>query len=157
VDGYFYALNSDGTLRWRLRTGSITESSPVIGADGTLYVGANRDLSAINRDGTLKWSRGNEDLVDSTPLAIDDGSVWYNSRFGKLTCLSSAKQYGGENFLGTEFGVASPAIGPSGTIYSRGWYSKFYALQTHVPLAKTAWPKFRANAANTGVVNEPTP
>jgi len=42
VDGYCHALISDGTLRWRMRTGGITESSPVIGPEGTIYVASTR-------------------------------------------------------------------------------------------------------------------
>jgi outer membrane protein assembly factor BamB len=38
--GFFYALNSDGTLKWKLGAGSIS-SSPAIGDDGTVYIGGN--------------------------------------------------------------------------------------------------------------------
>ncbi len=39
-DGYLYALNPNGALRWRYLTGSPVGSSPAVGADGTLYVGS---------------------------------------------------------------------------------------------------------------------
>jgi len=32
ADTYFYALNPNGTLRWRLKTGNIIDSAAVIGA-----------------------------------------------------------------------------------------------------------------------------
>ncbi|AMW32379.1 PQQ-binding-like beta-propeller repeat protein [Fervidobacterium islandicum] len=48
--GYFYCLNPNGTLKWNVFIGSYvdedgkawsgTESSPAIGADGTVYIGA---------------------------------------------------------------------------------------------------------------------
>ena len=41
-DGFLYALNTNGSLRWKLHTGGITESSPVIGPDGTIYLGVNQ-------------------------------------------------------------------------------------------------------------------
>ena len=38
-DGYFYALDSDGTARWKFFTGNYIESSPAIAEDGTIYFG----------------------------------------------------------------------------------------------------------------------
>ena len=53
-DNYLYAINPDGTRKWRYETGYWVESSPAIGADGTIYVGS-LNFYAINPDGTLKW------------------------------------------------------------------------------------------------------
>jgi outer membrane protein assembly factor BamB len=41
-DGYFYAVNADGTLRWRLRTieNGAVHSHPAIAVDGTVYFGS---------------------------------------------------------------------------------------------------------------------
>jgi outer membrane protein assembly factor BamB len=36
---YLYALNSEGTLKWKLPT-DISGSSPAIGSNGTLYFGS---------------------------------------------------------------------------------------------------------------------
>ncbi|MBX3027063.1 PQQ-like beta-propeller repeat protein [bacterium] len=43
--GRVYAINPDGTEKWRFDTGSVIDTQPAIGSDGTLYVGA--------RNGTL--------------------------------------------------------------------------------------------------------
>ena len=40
-DGYFYALNPDGTLAWRFAAGSPVQQHPVVHPDGTIYVGMN--------------------------------------------------------------------------------------------------------------------
>jgi outer membrane protein assembly factor BamB len=46
-DGFLYALNPDGSLKWRFEIGDKTIlSSPAIGNDGTVYMG-NRCLYAI--------------------------------------------------------------------------------------------------------------
>jgi outer membrane protein assembly factor BamB len=39
-DSYLYAINPDGTLKWKYLTGSAMESSPAIASDGTIYVGS---------------------------------------------------------------------------------------------------------------------
>ena len=41
MDGTLYALNPDGTLRWKFATGGNIESSPAIGEDGTIYFAAD--------------------------------------------------------------------------------------------------------------------
>ncbi len=39
-NNYLYALNPDGTLRWKFETGDGIFSSPRISRDGTVYVGS---------------------------------------------------------------------------------------------------------------------
>jgi outer membrane protein assembly factor BamB len=51
-----YALNSDGSLKWKFTTSApIVDSSPAVGADGTIYIGADHNVYALNPDGTQKW------------------------------------------------------------------------------------------------------
>ena len=55
---YFYAINPDGTMKWRYKCNGQVDSSPAISDDGTIYIGANGDpgyLYAVNPNGTLKW------------------------------------------------------------------------------------------------------
>jgi outer membrane protein assembly factor BamB len=67
MDDKFYAINPDGSQKWRLTTEQLTVfSSPAIGADGTIYVGSHDyNLYAINPDGSQKWSftTGDANLV----------------------------------------------------------------------------------------------
>ena len=47
----------DGTQKWAFPTLGLVDSSPAIGADGTLYVGSgDGNLYAINPDGTQEWA-----------------------------------------------------------------------------------------------------
>jgi len=39
LDHYLYAINPDGTLKWKYKTGGAIHPSPTIGSDGTIYVG----------------------------------------------------------------------------------------------------------------------
>ena len=162
VDGCLYALNLDGRLRWRLRTGGTTESSPVIGADGTIYVGVLQHLWAISPDGKKKWgSVGGEDYAfDTTPVLLADGKICCVTRYGMVCYASPEGKLEGKYYL-YSYGYGSPAIGPTGDIYvpdcgvafGRG----FTALRAGVALARTPWPKFRANARNTGNLQDATP
>jgi outer membrane protein assembly factor BamB len=55
--GYLYALNPDGTLKWKFHAGC-DQTAPSIGGDGTIYFGNNcgGTLYALSPDGALKWS-----------------------------------------------------------------------------------------------------
>jgi outer membrane protein assembly factor BamB len=37
-DGYAYAINSNGSLRWRLHVGECVRAAPFIAEDGSIYV-----------------------------------------------------------------------------------------------------------------------
>jgi outer membrane protein assembly factor BamB len=67
-DSYLYALNPDGTLKWRFYHTEVfmISSSPTIGADGTIYFGSDY-FYAVNPDGTLKWSFKDVVTVVSAP------------------------------------------------------------------------------------------
>ncbi len=83
-DKYLYAINPDGTLKWKYSLGSCPPASltsPVISDDGTLYVGNSYPytyglLHAINPDGTLKWKYQTVNDNYSTPAIGNDGTVY---------------------------------------------------------------------------------
>jgi hypothetical protein len=64
--GSFYALYPDGTLKWRYETGARVESSPTIGADGTVYFTCDDGyLYALKGTGPLAnspWPKFHHDL-----------------------------------------------------------------------------------------------
>ena len=94
--GYLYAINPDGTQKWRYQFAGLPSSTaPAIAADGTIYVHMNGDegniaaiekLYAINPDGSLKWVfKPNGDLgmftsyVQSSPAIGPDGTIYVGS------------------------------------------------------------------------------
>ncbi len=70
------AEQAPGTVKWSAEIGESTEfiglrSSPVLGADGMIYVGSeDGTLYAINPNGTLKWDFLTGDCVLSSPLLV---------------------------------------------------------------------------------------
>ena len=79
-DDYLYAINPDGTEKWKFKTDSDVKSSPAIGSDGTIYVGSYDDyLYAINPDGTEKWKVETVSFVYSSPAIGSDGIIYVGS------------------------------------------------------------------------------
>ncbi|HWQ90045.1 MAG TPA: PQQ-binding-like beta-propeller repeat protein, partial [Clostridia bacterium] len=150
-------VNPDGSPRWKLRTGSITGSSPIIGEDGTIYVGVNAKVYGVSPQGEKIWEReaisGSVEPVQASLFALEGGYTGFVSRYGMLTLLDPEKKPRWTYYL-YGHGHSSPAVGADGTIYTfahvmnEGYF--FRALKSTLPLARSPWPKFRANPQNTG-------
>ena len=108
-DGYFYALNPDGTLAWRFAATRPVQQHPVVGNDGTVYVGLDGVLHAFDPDGTVRWtaSLGTTSLPGGPALSPDGQTIY---AFGHDEAGPVATLY---------------AFRPDGTI--RWQYSNFYA------------------------------
>jgi hypothetical protein len=144
-------VNQDGSLRWRLRTGGITQSSPVIAPNGVIFVAVNATLWAITPDGKKKWERLLDTSVDSSPLVLADGTVCIPSPW-TLIATDPEDLTVKWTFHCPPQGQGSPTVGSSGVLYSTGDPSGavLSAVRVGQPLATSGWPKFRGNLRNTG-------
>lgn len=79
-DGCLYAVNPDGTLKWRLKISNKRICSlPAIANDGTIYIGSTDSyLYAISSNGKLKWKFKTNGEINSSP-AVDSKDVVYFS------------------------------------------------------------------------------
>lgn len=84
-----HAHTTGGAL-WSYPTAKGIFSSPVVGADGTVYVGsADRTFYALHPDGTLAWKTTCGELIDSAALLDDRGHVYFGSGDSKLRALDA--------------------------------------------------------------------
>ncbi len=124
-------------LWWSFPTGSVIESSPAIGEDGTIYVGSNdNNLHAINLDGSPKWSYNCGVDWFSSP-AVDENSIIYIGGGSSLYALYPNGSLKWEKPLAGRV-VASPTVGKDGTIYACTGdnQGKVYAIN---PDSTTRW------------------
>jgi outer membrane protein assembly factor BamB len=149
--------------------------SPVIGGNGTLYIlgespqviGPAGVVYARASGGKLYALEGTTGIrhreyqiggeITGTPALAADGTLYLGSSDQKLYALEAATsktlwtfRTGGEIW-------SSPAIGPGGAVIVGSLDKKVYALQGTSGLAQSPWPKFRANAGNTGCAREVPP
>ena len=131
-------VSAAGLLKWSFATGHYVDSSPVIGADGTIYVGSSDwNFYALNPDGSEKWrysygagpgggsGAGAAIGLDGTlyvTMGVDprklyafrpDGTKIWEFSFGSPVALTYA---------------SAPVIGSEGTIYAAANDHKLYAL-----------------------------
>ena len=127
-----FALDTNGRLLWDSWIGPYA-TDPVIGSDGTLYLGAityntenSSKLLAFNSNGTEKWEFTTADMVYAAPAIGADGTIYVG---GGSTLYAvypdGTKKW--ETQLGSGKITASPAIGADGTIYV-GAGGRLYAV-----------------------------
>ena len=115
-----YAINHDGTAKWRFPAGYIDS----IGRDGTIYISGD-SLYAINPDGTLQWqftiggsgghcittdcSVTSYVTIQQSSVAIgSNGILYFGSGVTDSTCsVSGCTRYGAGNLY---------AMAPNGTL-----------------------------------------
>lgn len=132
-----------GTQRWVFPAtgaiGSVVFSSPAIGADGTVYVGAHdNNLYAINPDGTEKWRFATRGRIESSPAIGVDGTIYVGSLDNNVYAVNGATGAEVWRFAASGPVYGPPAIGPDGTIYigattvtgATGSDNRLYALDS---------------------------
>jgi len=153
VDGWLYALEPGGAVRWKLHTGGVTEASPAVGPEGTVYVGVNNHTWAVSKEGQKLWARLDDENIEASPVLFSDGGICVISRRGMVRLFNryheESWQTRSEHYLpGHAF--ATPGVGPQGTIYASGLWTKMVAIDHLSPLERAGWPKFRGDAQNRG-------
>jgi outer membrane protein assembly factor BamB len=116
-DRHLYACYPNGTLRWKTSVSVVT--TPVIGPDGTIYVGSD-SLSAIDpEDGSIKWSYDVPDRISGgNPVVSADGIIYCVSmKPGHIVAVNPDGTLRWKKYIGYSC-LFAPIIGKDGTIYT---------------------------------------
>lgn len=122
------ALDHDGQRRWSVSFKADVDGSPVLGRDGSIYVGVDEGaLHAIRPDGTLAWSAPVGSPVRARPAVGSDGVVVFGAYDG---ILYAVEPDGGVRWrLPTDGEIHAPAtIDPAGRIFVGSRDERLYAL-----------------------------
>lgn len=123
-------------LKWKYEALDKMMSSPVVGPDGTIYIGAEDfHLYALSPAGKLLWKFKTGLPVRSSAAVLKTGVIYFGSDDKHLYAVSSK---GKElwKFKGDGYFVSSPAIGKDGTIYTGCDDFNIYAIS---PEGKLKW------------------
>jgi outer membrane protein assembly factor BamB len=124
-DGYLYALNPNGTLAWRFAAASPVQQHPVVGSDGTVYIGMDGRLYAFSPGGEVRWtaSLGTASLPGGPALAPDGQTIYafgYDSAGPVATLyafrLDGTTKWQFSNFYGYYPALSPPTVAADGTV-----------------------------------------
>ena len=117
-DKYLYAVDINGNLVWKYKTGGEIQTSPSIGPDGTVYVGsADGNLYAFSPDGSQKWKISPDGGTVGPPAIDSDGTIYFTTQNDNLCSVSpqGSVNWQVDYFSGTL--CSPPAIASDGNIY----------------------------------------
>jgi outer membrane protein assembly factor BamB len=119
---YLYALNPDGSLKWKAKIEAIQASTPMIGAGDVIYLpAAGGPFYAFNSDGTVRWKYDTSSLLYTFSTALGlDGTIYFSDTDGMLYALfpngSLKWSTKGNAGLYSDASNFSIAISPDGTV-----------------------------------------
>jgi outer membrane protein assembly factor BamB len=127
-DYYIYALNPNGTLKWKYETGDPIFSDPAIAADGTIYItSCDHYLYALRANGNLKWKFNTGEIVSASPVIANDGTIYIGHSQGRVFAINpNGTELWHYDLTNDIYGSA--ALGLDGTIYIGSWDNRLYAL-----------------------------
>ncbi|MCL4557991.1 MAG: PQQ-binding-like beta-propeller repeat protein [Deltaproteobacteria bacterium] len=122
--------STTGALAWAYATGDYVYSSPVIGWDGTIYVGSEDGrLYAVSPNGGSRWSYATGGPIwYSSPAVSANGTIYIGSSDGSLYAIGSDGSLDWKYPTGGPIWYSSPAIGADGTVYIGSSDGKLYAI-----------------------------
>ncbi|MBC7806113.1 MAG: PQQ-like beta-propeller repeat protein [Akkermansiaceae bacterium] len=123
-------------------TGStIVFASPVIGADGTVYIGAYDGKVRAIRNGVEIWQFQTGAAIESTPALSKDGALYIGSDDGKLYCLETATGLPRFSYQADGPIYGSPTVSEDGFVYfgTTNPDSKIYAIDGLDGTPKATW------------------
>ena len=149
----FAGASDNYLLKWKFQTDyPIGAASPVIGPDGTVYIGSDYSgiLYAVSPIGRLKWTFNTQGCIDSSPAIGPDGTIYV----GTLGNFYAINPDGLQKWVSTTVTgciYSSPVISQDGkTIFAGSENWNLYALD-----AATGNMKWSFNT-NDNVMGSPT-
>jgi len=147
---YLYALNPDGSIKWKFFSESFMSGSPMIGAGDIIYIATgNHDKGcyyAINNEGKIIWEYNTpEDLYSYGDAIGLDGTIYFAGSRGTLYALNpdGSLKWQTKGFNGfNNYGHTSIAMSPNCLIlYVMGLDSTLNAVDSQT--GSVMWQYFQ--------------
>lgn len=130
--GYLYAVNKNGTLKWKIQFGTTCSSVPAIGNDGTIYLCGETSsggiVMAITNEGALKWQQNFGSNFNNSGIALSHSDLYVGN--GNNEFISLKQETGERNWTFKSQGkiISTPAIDNHNNIYFGDDKGVFYVL-----------------------------
>ncbi len=131
-----YALDAEGNILWDwIRRGELARTEPVLGADGTIYLGLSgqmHTLYALTHQGQIRWSfplQDPKEYISGTPAVGADGVIYLPTAISVRSFRPISESYAGKIYALSSEGEllwtfetagdirSSPTLAQDGTLY----------------------------------------
>lgn len=126
--GFIYAITSEGKIKWKLSLNSVSLTTPVIGGDGSIYIGClNGDFYAITPRGEIKWRLEIREPISIPATIGSEGTVLVPSLNGYLYAIDPRGNLKWRFKLrgGT---CSSPKVSKKGIVFASSCSGLVYAI-----------------------------
>ena len=128
---YVYAMNPDGTEKWKFKTSGGIDATASLGGDGTIYIGSmDNHLYALNPDGTEKWRFATLGDIRAMAAIGSTGTLYFGDSRGRLYSVNADGSENWRTYLSGGEILDTPIIGEDDTLYvgTYFYYGRFYAF-----------------------------
>ncbi len=115
-DGSLYALNVDGSAKWKFSAIFAIYSSPAVDKNGIYITATDGRLYAIDFSGKERWQFKAGNSIYSSPAIGKHGTIYFGCDDGKIYAVSASGKLLWTYQTGDEI-AGSPVIDSDGTIY----------------------------------------
>jgi len=157
VGRWLVAVTRTNTLRWTYDSGGgVLSGSPVLAADGTVYVTSTQGfLHAVRPDGTRRWRFRTAGIPYSTPAIASDGTLYFGTEDRVLHGVGPDGVERWRHEASASLSSSSPLLTPEGWLYVGGGQRTLRWFDTQTPPMDSPWPMQSRDPARTG--NTATP
>lgn len=121
-------FSQSDSLKWKFETGGAITSSPAIGIDSTIYIGAHDScLYAVDINGVLKWKFKSGSAIESSPAVSNRGTIYFGTDMGLVYAINKFGNLEWRMKLSSGL-LSSPAINKEGIIYFGSTDGYIYSL-----------------------------
>jgi outer membrane protein assembly factor BamB len=116
---------------WSYRPGGTDctiDTTPAVGADGTVYTATEGGKIVALKDGASRWEIDTGKSIGTSPTAAPDGMVYAYTRDGVLLAVKNGK-LSWQFETGDKSSYAPPIVGPDGTVYAGGSGGKLFGVK----------------------------
>ena len=116
-----FAINPDGTEKWKFEVGSYGGESVALAPDGTIYFAAVNSVYALSPTASVLWMYGGGwGYQPGSPVLDQNGTVYFGAQ-GQLYSVTRSGAGGIHGQIGMNSwhfgGITTPAVDASGMIY----------------------------------------
>ncbi len=161
TDGYLYALNPNGRLKWKAATldEDQIQSELAIGLGDTILLGCEDGfIYKKGKFGSLIPVFESEDEVFAAPVMDEEGHIFFLSDDSYFYCLERNGKLRWKLEIGPSgksvMITSNATIGKDGTIYVGTQDNFLYAFNGTSGIPITPWPTFHQNVRHTGQVEK---